>query len=66
MFRSVNDVKIAFHKYDVNGDGKIDLAELTKALTNYKLNFSEQVIPNSVISTYSVENVVTKPYYSDQ
>jgi len=40
--RSVADVKIAFHKYDTNGDQKIDRGELRKALTHYRLNFTEQ------------------------
>ena len=36
-------MKTAFKKYDGNGDGSIDRGELNKALTNYKLNFSDQV-----------------------
>ena len=39
----MKDVKNAFKKYDNNGDGSIDRGELYKALTNYKLNFSDQV-----------------------
>jgi len=42
--RSVKDVKTAFKKYDGNGDGSIDRGELNKALTNYKLNFSDQEV----------------------
>jgi Ca2+-binding EF-hand superfamily protein len=41
--RSVKDVKNAFMKYDRNGDGAIDRGELYTALTNYRLNFSDQV-----------------------
>jgi len=42
--RTVKDVKKAFKKYDINNDGKIDKNELTKALTNYKFNFSDQEV----------------------
>lgn len=42
--RSVKDVKHAFKTYDRNGDGKIDRAELAKALTHYRLNFSEEEV----------------------
>ena len=43
VIRSVKDVKNAFMKYDRNGDGAIDRGELYTALTNYKLNFTDQV-----------------------
>jgi len=42
--RSVKDVKNAFKTYDRNGDGKIDRAELAKALTHYRLDFSEEEV----------------------
>lgn len=42
--RTVKDVKKAFKKYDTNNDGKIDKHELSKALTNYKFNFSDQEV----------------------
>jgi len=42
--RSVDDVRKAFKTYDRDGDGAIDKAELHKALTNYKFNFSDQEV----------------------
>jgi len=44
MHRTVTDVRKAFKKCDTNGDGRIDKGELNKALTHYKLNFTDQEV----------------------
>jgi len=44
IHRSVTDVKKAFKKCDTNGDGRIDKGELHKALTHYKINFTDQEV----------------------
>merc|ERR1719357_1859723 len=42
--KTVKDVQMAFKQFDRNGDGSIDLAELTAALTSSGGNFTKQEI----------------------